>query len=87
MTTGKQCQLLQSFFIAEKMASEIAHGSSIKKKSTKRKSFHANMHFPQGRDVSEDLIRAVHDDPDAAEIEDDDIKAMTMNLSQKRRLK
>jgi hypothetical protein len=69
------------------MASEIAHGSSIRKKSTKRKSFHANMHIPTGRDASEDFIRAVHDNPDAAEIEDDDIKAMTMNLSQKRRLK
>ncbi|XP_053393391.1 transmembrane channel-like protein 7 isoform X2 [Mercenaria mercenaria] len=71
----------------EKMASEIAHGQTVRKKSSRRKSFHPNLHFPQGRDVSEDFIRAVHDNPDAAELEDDDIKAMTMNLSQKRRLK
>lgn len=69
------------------MASEIAHGNSIRKKGSKRKSHHGAMHFPHGRDASEEFIRAVHDDPDGGDIEDDEIKAMTMNLSQKRRLR
>lgn len=71
----------------EKMASEIAHGGSFRRRSSKKKSFHGTLRFPKNRDASE-FIQACHDNPDiGGDIEDDDIKAMTMNLSQKRRLK
>ncbi|KAL4239335.1 Transmembrane channel-like protein 5 [Mactra antiquata] len=76
----------------EKMANEVASGGSLRKRGSKRKSFHAHGHghgtMRYRREQSEELIQACHDDPDfAREFEDDEIKAMTMNLSHKRRLK
>lgn len=76
------------------MASEVASGGSIRKRGSKKKSSHSHGHahghgtMRYARDNSEELIQACHDDPDfAREFEEDEIKAMTMNLSHKRRLK
>lgn len=83
------CALAQStvtcsnFLFSEKMASEIANSTSTKKRASKR----ISMHFPHGMDASEELVRAFRDNPDAEEIEDDELKAMTMNMSMKRKLK
>lgn len=68
------------------MANEIAHCNSTMKKRTSTGK-RISIHIPHGKDVSEDLVRAFRDNPDAEEIEDDEIKAMTMNMSMKRKLK
>ena len=73
------------FFFAEKMASEVAHGSSWKKKSNKRKSYHGTLHIPRGKDVTDELMRNYDDNPDM--MDDVDIKEMTMTLSSKRKLR
>lgn len=76
-------------YFSERLASEIAHGnSSIRHRSTKRKSYHGNMHIPAGRDMSEELMRQYDTDaPDADYPDDDEIKAMTLKLSAKRKIK
>ncbi|XP_052761311.1 transmembrane channel-like protein 5 isoform X2 [Mya arenaria] len=71
----------------EKLASEIAHGNTIKHRGSKRKSHHGTLHIPAGRDVSEELLRQYQDDPDGSGLDDDEIKAMTLRLSAKRKIR
>lgn len=68
----------------EKMASEVASGSSWKKR-TKRKSYHGTIHIPRGKDVTDELMKTYDDNPDM--MDDVDIKEMNMTLSSKRKLR
>lgn len=70
---------------AEKMASEVAAGGSVRRRATKRKSHHGTLHIPAGKDVSEELLRAYREDSDVPD--DEELKAMTVTLSAKRKLR
>ncbi|XP_052263365.1 transmembrane channel-like protein 7 isoform X2 [Dreissena polymorpha] len=71
----------------EKLASEIAHGnSSVRRRSSKRRSLRG-IHIPTGQNVSEELIQHYQDDPDAAGLDDSELKAMTLRMSDKRRIR
>ena len=82
-----QCYSFVCLLVLEKMASEIAHGGSWKQRSGRKRSQHGTLRVPRGKDVADEVIQNCEDDPDFAEDVEHDIKGMTMNLSQKRKVK
>jgi len=69
------------------MANEVASGVTGRRKTTKRKSFHGTLHIPAGKDVSDEIMRAYGNESRSDGLDEEELKAMTVTLSAKRKLK
>lgn len=69
------------------MASEAGRGATLRRRTTKHyRSHHAMQHLPQGQDEA-DVVQAFRDDDDSEGPDDEELKAIPVTMSAKRKIK